>query len=164
MSAASGSSGIPPWSLPRSDGKFEGLALDAALEKAGTKPMCGLQVVDIDAGQVMHWLRFEHTIEALFDVAILPGIHQPEAIGFRDEGIEAFVRVERKSERVSPAIPEWGNRSNRPTPINIEATTSSQIFPQRHFLWRNHPFRAILQAARKTDGFRDANQFIFDCR
>lgn len=80
-------------SLPRRNAVFEGLALDDTLAKAGTAPICGLQIVDIDTGQTVHWLRFEHTIEELFDVAILPGISQPEAIGFQGESIETYVRV-----------------------------------------------------------------------
>jgi uncharacterized protein (TIGR03032 family) len=81
-------------SLPRRNAIFEGLPLDAQLTKAGTSPVCGLQIVDIDSGQTVHWLRFEHTIEELFDIAIMPGVRQPEAIGLQGENIETYVSVE----------------------------------------------------------------------
>jgi len=80
-------------SLPRRNAIFEGLALDDKLNKTDTAPMCGIQIVDIDTGQIVHWLRFEHTIEELFDVAILPGIRQPEAVGLQGENIETYVNV-----------------------------------------------------------------------
>lgn len=80
-------------SLPRRNALFEGLALDDKLSKTGTTPMCGIQVVNIDTGRVVHWLRFEHTIEELFDIAILPDIRQPEVIGFQGEAIDTHVSV-----------------------------------------------------------------------
>jgi uncharacterized protein (TIGR03032 family) len=90
-------------SLPRRNAIFEGLALDETLGKAGTAPICGLQIVDLDTGQTLHWLRSEHTIEELFDVAILLDIHQPEAVGFQGESIETYVSVaEVKNYRLPP--------------------------------------------------------------
>lgn len=81
-------------SLPRRNALFEGLALDDRLAKTGTTPICALQIVNIDTGQTVHLLRFEHTIEELFDIAVLPGVRQSEAIGFQDENIETFVSVD----------------------------------------------------------------------
>lgn len=81
-------------SLPRRNVVFEGLALDNVLTKSGTTPNCALQIVDIDTGQTVHWLRFEHTIEELYDIEILPDVCQPEAIGFQGEAIETYVTVE----------------------------------------------------------------------
>ena len=40
-------------------------------------------VVDIDTGNAVEWLRFAHTIEELYDVAVMPGVRQAEAVGFR---------------------------------------------------------------------------------
>jgi len=81
-------------SLPRRNAIFEGLALDDALSKREIAPACALQIVDIDTGQTVQWLRFEHTIEELFDIAILPGIRQPEIIGFQGDQIENTVSVD----------------------------------------------------------------------
>lgn len=81
-------------SLPRRNEMFEGLELNDTLAKTGTAPICALQIVNIDTGQTVHWLRFEHTIEELFDITILPGVRQPEAIGFQGEPIETYVNVD----------------------------------------------------------------------
>lgn len=88
-----GRSAVIGISMPRRNAIFEGLALDEILKKTDTTPICGLQIVDIDTGETQHWLRFEHTIEELFDVAILPGVHQPELVGFQGESIETHVDV-----------------------------------------------------------------------
>ncbi len=81
-------------SLPRRNAIFEGLPLDGALAQSKTQPICALQIVDIDTGQTAHWLRFEHTIEELFDIEILSGIRQPEAVGFHGENIENYVKLD----------------------------------------------------------------------
>lgn len=78
-------------SRPRHNAIFEGLDLDARLEARNTAPICGVQIVDIDSGQIVHWLRFEHTIDELYDVAVLQGVRQPEAIGFVGADIEQHV-------------------------------------------------------------------------
>jgi len=80
-------------SRPRGNALFEGLDLDDQLNATETQPMCGLQIVNIDTGQTVHWMSFAHTIEELYDVAILPGVRQPEAIGFLGEDIERHVTV-----------------------------------------------------------------------
>lgn len=50
-------------------------------------------MVDIDAGKTVEWLRFERTIDELYDVAVLPGVAQAEAIGFVGDGIQGTVTV-----------------------------------------------------------------------
>jgi uncharacterized protein (TIGR03032 family) len=80
-------------SRPRKSQTFEGLELDAALAARDAAPRCGLIIVDIDSGRSVEWLRFEHTIDELYDVAVLPGVSQPEAIGFRGDEIRQAVQV-----------------------------------------------------------------------
>src|SRR5262245_27728696 len=69
-------------SRPRRNRTFEGLALQQRLGEKDAAPRCGLLIVDIDKGTFVAWLRFEHTIDELYDVAVLPGVRQAEAIGF----------------------------------------------------------------------------------
>jgi uncharacterized protein (TIGR03032 family) len=81
-------------SRPRRNQTFEGLELDERLAAKDAVPRCGLLIVDIDSGNTVEWLRFEHTIEELYDVAAMPGVVQPEAVGFKGEGIAQTVTVE----------------------------------------------------------------------
>jgi hypothetical protein len=71
-----------------------GDALDARLSEKDAVACCGLLVVDIDTGTVVEWLRFEHTIDELYDVAILPGVRAAEAIGFKSDDIQREITIE----------------------------------------------------------------------
>jgi len=75
-------------SRPRRNRTFEGLALDARLSAKDAVARCGLLVVDIDTGNTVEWLRYEHTIEELYDVAVIAGVRQAEAVGFRAGDIQ----------------------------------------------------------------------------
>lgn len=77
-------------SQPR-HGNFQGLALDDRLEATGQQAQCGLMVVDLTTGNILHSLIFEDGVKELFDIVILPGVRQPIAIGFDTDEIERFV-------------------------------------------------------------------------
>lgn len=81
-------------SRPRHGGTFSGLALDQRLSDKDAVARCGLVIVDIDTGNVVEWLRFEHTIDELYDVAVLPRVRTAEAIGFRSDDIEREITIE----------------------------------------------------------------------
>jgi uncharacterized protein (TIGR03032 family) len=88
-------------SRPRGNQTFEGLKLAERLVEKDTAPRCGLLVVDTQTGRTEHWLRFEHTIDELYDVAALPGIRMAEAVGLVGEEIERAVTME--APRPAPA-------------------------------------------------------------
>ncbi len=71
-------------SLPR-ELTFRGLKLDEQLTQRKAKPRCGLMVIDLDQGNVAHWLRLEGEISELYDVQILPRIRCPSAISLNTE-------------------------------------------------------------------------------
>ncbi len=81
-------------SRPRHNQTFEGLELQDRLKAKDATPRCGVIVVDTVSGTTVSWLRFNHTVEELYDVAVLPGVRQAEAIGFQGEAIERQVSVE----------------------------------------------------------------------
>lgn len=81
-------------SRPRHNQTFEGLALEEALKTRDAVPRCGLVVVDIETGRTLHWLRFEHTIDELYDVALLPGVRQAEALGFQGDDLAGAIEPE----------------------------------------------------------------------
>jgi uncharacterized protein (TIGR03032 family) len=79
-------------SRPRHSQIF-GLVLDDRLSAKDAVARCGLLIVDIDTGNAVEWLRFEHTIDELYDVAVLPRVRAAEAIGFKSEEIQRDITV-----------------------------------------------------------------------
>jgi uncharacterized protein (TIGR03032 family) len=80
-------------SLPRESGTFQGLALDEHLKARGTDPRCGLMVIDLKTGDAPHWLRLDGVVKELYDVAVLPGVKRPAAIGFKTDEIRRVLKV-----------------------------------------------------------------------
>lgn len=62
-------------------GTFAGLALDDALRGRDAEPWCGVLVVDLANGDIVEWLKLDGLITELFDVAVMPGVTCPMAIG-----------------------------------------------------------------------------------
>lgn len=81
-------------SRPRRNQTFEGLALDQRLADKGSEARTGLIAVNLATGATSAWLRFNHTIDELYDVAVLPGVTQAEAIGFKGDDIKREFVVE----------------------------------------------------------------------
>ena len=80
-------------SKPRYE-RFEGLALDKRLEEADSEPWCGLQVIDIRTGACAHWVRIDGAVAELYDIAVLPGIACPMALGFATDEILGLITHE----------------------------------------------------------------------
>jgi uncharacterized protein (TIGR03032 family) len=80
-------------SRPRDDVTFGGLALDDELKKHGAEARCGLLVIDLKTGNVAHWLRVEGMVRELYDVAVLPGVSRPMALGFKTDEIERLIAI-----------------------------------------------------------------------
>jgi uncharacterized protein (TIGR03032 family) len=79
-------------SRPRHNQTFAGLALDEQLADKGAEARAGLIAIDLATGATAAWLRFTHTVEELYDVAVLPGVVQAEAVGFRDDAIDREIQ------------------------------------------------------------------------
>ena len=76
--------------------RFEGLALDDRLKRADAEPWCGVQIIDLDAGGCIDWLRIDGAVAELFDVAVIPGAKRPMALTpvFRRSGRAHHLRGE----------------------------------------------------------------------
>jgi len=86
-------------SKPRSgDGTFSGLLLDDRLKEKDADARCGLLVIDLKTGTIVHWVRIEGTITELYDVGVLPGTQKPMALGFQTQEIEQLISLEPLSE------------------------------------------------------------------
>jgi uncharacterized protein (TIGR03032 family) len=81
-------------SRPRHDATFGGLRLQEELDRRQAQPQCGLQMIDLTSGHVVHWLRFEGEVTELYDVAVLPGIARPMALGFKTDEIQRLIAVD----------------------------------------------------------------------
>jgi len=81
-------------SKQRQNRTFSGLALDSGLGERDADPRCGVYVIDLRTGSIVHWLRIEGIIEELYDVVALPGVRRPTAIGFVTDEIRRVISVE----------------------------------------------------------------------
>lgn len=81
-------------SEPRDNKTFQGLPLNEQLNVRQESPRCGLLIIDITTGNIVHSLQLEGIIKELYDVAILPGIRRPKAIGFRSDEIRRIITIE----------------------------------------------------------------------
>jgi uncharacterized protein (TIGR03032 family) len=80
-------------SRPRRDKTFGGLALDETLAAKGAEARSGLLIVDLRSGDTVHWLRLEGMVSELYDVAVLPGVTRPMALGFKTDEIQRLLSV-----------------------------------------------------------------------
>ncbi len=80
-------------SQPRHDRTFGGLALDQELAKRGAEARCGLLIIDLRSGDIAHWLRLEGMVRELYDVAVLPQVCRPMALGFKTDEIQRIIAV-----------------------------------------------------------------------
>lgn len=81
-------------SRPRHNKTFSGLALDANLASRKAEPRCGIQVIDLRTGDVVHWVRVEGIVEELYDVVVLVGVKRPMALGFKTDEVRRVISLE----------------------------------------------------------------------
>jgi protein O-GlcNAc transferase len=82
-------------SRPRGgDQLLTGLALDQQLEVQHAEPCCGLMVIDLNSGSIVHWLRLEGVVTELYDVQVLAGVRRPMALGFQTDEIAKLITLE----------------------------------------------------------------------
>jgi uncharacterized protein (TIGR03032 family) len=92
--AFAGNHAIVGLSLARENRTFAGLALDDALAARDTEPRCGLAIVDLASGEMTHWVRIEGLVRELYDVAMLPGVSRPSALGFITDEVNRVISIE----------------------------------------------------------------------
>jgi uncharacterized protein (TIGR03032 family) len=91
--AFSGDYAIVGLSLSRHNKTFDDLPLKDSLEQKNTESRCGLQVIDLHTGDVVHGLRISGIVEELYDVVVLHGVKRPTALGFKTEEIQRVITV-----------------------------------------------------------------------
>jgi uncharacterized protein (TIGR03032 family) len=86
--AFSGDYAVVGLSRPRHDKTFSGLPLEQELSQRGADARCGLQVIDLRSGDIVHWVRLEGMVSELYDVVVLPGVVRPTLFGFKSDEIQ----------------------------------------------------------------------------
>lgn len=72
---------------------FADLELGEQLASRNAEPRCGLLIIDLRSGDAVHWLRLDGVVEELYDVAALPGVRRPMALGFQSEEILRTITI-----------------------------------------------------------------------
>jgi uncharacterized protein (TIGR03032 family) len=80
-------------SRPRRDSTFGGLVLEDELTRRSADARCGLLVIDLRSGDVAHWLRVDGLVRELYDVAVLPRVARPMALGFKSDEIQRMIAI-----------------------------------------------------------------------
>jgi uncharacterized protein (TIGR03032 family) len=81
-------------SRPRAENKtFGGLELGETLAAKGVSARCGIMVIDLKTGDTVHWLNIKGVVEELYDVAVLPGVVRPMALGFKSDEIRRVITL-----------------------------------------------------------------------
>ncbi len=78
----------------RQNRTFSGLKLDDNLQDKKVEARCGLQIIDLKTGDLVHSLKIEGIIEELYDVVALPDAIRPMALGFKTDEIRRMITIE----------------------------------------------------------------------
>ncbi|MFO0016863.1 MAG: TIGR03032 family protein [Synechococcaceae cyanobacterium] len=88
--------------------QFTGLPLEERLIAEGNPGgCCGLRVIDLASGEILHSFDLPEPVDELFDVVVLSGVRQPRAIGLQGEEIDCLVKIPDQPQllRVRPMAP-----------------------------------------------------------
>lgn len=91
--AFSGDFAIVGLSKPRGNKTFSGLLLNEKLNSLNAQARCGLFVIDLNRGDIVHSLNIDGIVEELYDVVTLPRIRRPMAVGFKSDEIRRVITI-----------------------------------------------------------------------
>jgi uncharacterized protein (TIGR03032 family) len=92
-------------SKPRRPRAFAELTLESSLARRGLRERCGLAVVDLERGSIVHSLWLDGFVAEIYDVVILPGVVRPMALGFMTEQIQLVITMEGMPSPLQAPIP-----------------------------------------------------------
>ncbi|MGB5340124.1 MAG: GNAT family N-acetyltransferase, partial [Gammaproteobacteria bacterium] len=70
---------------------YSGLALDKRLDSSATEACCGIRVIDLQTGDMVHWLDFDGVVDELYDVQVLTGVQRPMALGLKSDELNRVI-------------------------------------------------------------------------
>ncbi|WP_413200788.1 TIGR03032 family protein [Nostoc piscinale] len=91
---------------------------------------CGLMVIDLKTGAMVHWLRLEGEVTEIFDVQILSKVNCPQVMGFFCDEIHQLINLD----PLSPLV-----KQNLPSPA-IKLTEDKSIIPIPNSQFPTHQF------------------------
>nr|WP_262984786.1 TIGR03032 family protein [Sphingomonas daechungensis] len=62
-------------------GTFQDIPIGDELARRNLTPICAVMVVDLDAGEIVEWLRLEGEVQELFAIELMPNIKCPMVVG-----------------------------------------------------------------------------------
>lgn len=77
----------------RENRTFTGLPLQENLGHHNQSARCALMVIDLETGRQLHELRIDGLVRELYDVAFLPGVRRPMAVGFQNDEIHRILSL-----------------------------------------------------------------------
>ena len=114
-------------SKPR-DKSFTGLDLDELLTTKKIKPRCGLVLINLQTGDIVHWLWIEGVITELYDVQVLPNVRCGMSLGFKTSEIAQLITFEEAGESGRCGNELVGIKIKNPiSNIDLTATTEQAI-------------------------------------
>ena len=75
--------------------RFEGLTLDKRLLDADSEAWCGVQVIDLERGHCVEWLRIDGDVGELFDVTVIPGFRCPMTVSPTSPDVASLITYEK---------------------------------------------------------------------
>ncbi|MEW6257318.1 MAG: TIGR03032 family protein [Pseudomonadota bacterium] len=73
---------------------FKGLPIDDEIARRGGQPWCGVQIINLQSGDVVEWIRLEGSIRELFDVTVMPGVACPMAAPLQGPDLANLLSIE----------------------------------------------------------------------
>jgi len=101
-------------SQPR-DYHFSGLLIAERLEQKQAQARCGILIINLNTGDIIEWLDMDNEATELYDVAILPQVRCPLALGFKTGNIAQFV-----------TIGEWNKIHNTDSNYSLKITNKTR--------------------------------------
>ena len=83
-------------SKPRDNKTFSGLPLEEHLEEKNAEAKCGLQIINLNIGDIVNWVKIEGVVEELYNVVALPEAWRPVALGFKTDEMRHMLTVGEK--------------------------------------------------------------------
>jgi len=70
---------------------FEACPLNHILKEKNIEPFCGLHVIDLNTGEILHTFSIEKGIDELYDVKLMPGVINPRIVSLEDDEIDLYL-------------------------------------------------------------------------